>query len=1168
MKFSLALPLIGLLWLCPSAPAADLNVPADYPTIQAALTAAAPGDTIILAPGTYQGESNLSIGISKANLTIRSENPLDQASVQGTIIDGENVAPGLVISATGSSIQGLTLINCKSSDKGAIYYAVLSGSITGTVSNCIFQGNDAASSGSGIFTQNNVTLTVESCQFDAQKTGAIFTDHSSLNLRNCTFRDNLQGSVSLHDSNGAITNCLFINNGKSNPEPVLTINNATPGYNCSINNCIFERNFSPAIKVISGTFSADNCQFVSMYPDRGIYAGSSSSGNIRNCAFRYNQGIVVYGNPNINLVNCLFYRNMSSDNCVNKAGLIQNSIFWDNYVPAGQFLINNVSSIKYCIIQGGASLITNSGTPIAVSSSNPLLTYDGHLQAGSPCINAGNSALVMPAGSVDCDGESRIYESSIDIGIDEFQDSEKDGLPDWWEIKYFGNNGGFPYWDTDNDLQNTLMEYQFGGDPFGRKIYVAVQGGNDAWDGYAPAWDGTHGPKATIQNALDSAPFDGGDITLAPGTYTGPGNRDLVFYGKRINLHSQAPSDWASVAATIIDCQGSADAPHRGVNFVYNESAHSILDGLTIINGYAPPEWYFNMFLPYGDLIYAESFTSPTIRNCILGNSRNFNAILVSNAQFDHCIFKDNQGHIACSSSNFQIDNNFRVQFSNCLFAGNKRGPILAQCYQLIVDQCSFIGNIGGPGNILSNSVKDFTLKNSIFWNNYNPPLYFFQADNQTINIHHNCIQGGKAACYFYDPIVNWQDNLETDPLFLQPGYFMDSGTPDDFYDDIWVEGDYHLRPDSPCVDAGEGTAGAGETDLDGQPRQAGMGRDLGAYEFHAFTSDINQDSFCNLVDLAILTEAWLSEPEGQGWNYRADLHTNSRIDAADLGDLAQSWLRDLRPPTPPTLIKSSRIYADRLSLQWEPASDNVQVAEYKIYRDGNLVGSTGTIGFDDSGLTPARRYSYSVSARDISGNESFPATAIATTRLVSLWFHLDIGATGVGGFASYESMNGILTVNAAGPNINDTSDQFHYAYQPLTGDGELVARVLSVSSPNEFAKAGVMIRKNLTADSPHAFAFWMPTSNPAYGISFYRRLTAGGGTTATYGPVVSAPKWLKIKRQGNLFSGYHSDDGINWTLIGSDTIEMPENVFIGVAACSRVSGTLGTMVFDNIGLD
>jgi hypothetical protein len=82
----------------------------------------------------------------------------------------------------------------------------------------------------------------------------------------------------------------------------------------------------------------------------------------------------------------------------------------------------------------------------------------------------------------------------------------------------------------------------------------------------------------TIQAALDAS-LDGDEIILAPGVYTGAGNRDMSYLGKAVTISSTDPSDPAVVAATVIDCQGTAEDPHRAFVFENNESRDSILAG-------------------------------------------------------------------------------------------------------------------------------------------------------------------------------------------------------------------------------------------------------------------------------------------------------------------------------------------------------------------------------------------------------------------------------------------------------------------------------------------------------------------------------------------------------------------------------------------------------------
>ena len=61
------------------------------------------------------------------------------------------------------------------------------------------------------------------------------------------------------------------------------------------------------------------------------------------------------------------------------------------------------------------------------------------------------------------------------------------------------------------------------------------------------------------------------------------------------------------------------------------------------------------------------------------------------------------------------------------------------------------------------------------------------------------------------------------------------------------------------------------------------------------------------------------------------------------------------------------------------------------------------------------------------------------------------------------------FSVTGGGVDIWGSSDQFQFVYQTLVGDGEIVARVDSLQNVNDWAKAGVMIREDLTGGAPDA---------------------------------------------------------------------------------------------------
>ncbi len=116
--------------------------------------------------------------------------------------------------------------------------------------------------------------------------------------------------------------------------------------------------------------------------------------------------------------------------------------------------------------------------------------------------------------------------------------------------------------------------------------------------------------QPTIQAGIDAA-SDGDTVLVAPGTYTGSGNRDIDFTGKGIVVCSDQ-----GAAATIIDCQATGPDPHRGFLFVSGEDSTSVLSGFTITNGFSPD---MSSILPYsygnGGAIFCFN-ASPMIRDC------------------------------------------------------------------------------------------------------------------------------------------------------------------------------------------------------------------------------------------------------------------------------------------------------------------------------------------------------------------------------------------------------------------------------------------------------------------------------------------------------------------------------------------------------------------------
>ena len=98
----------------------------------------------------------------------------------------------------------------------------------------------------------------------------------------------------------------------------------------------------------------------------------------------------------------------------------------------------------------------------------------------------------------------------------------------------------------------------------------------------------------------------------------------------------------------------------------------------------------------------------------------------------------------------------------------------------------------------------------------------------------------------------------------------------------------------------------------------------------------------------------------------------------------------DTIAPSAPANVSATATSAVSVRLTWSAATDNVGVSGYRIFRDGNQIGtSTGTT-YDDSGLAPSTTYRYEVAAFDAAGNVSArstpaaAATPAASGRIVS----------------------------------------------------------------------------------------------------------------------------------------------------------------------------------------
>jgi regulation of enolase protein 1 (concanavalin A-like superfamily) len=170
-------------------------------------------------------------------------------------------------------------------------------------------------------------------------------------------------------------------------------------------------------------------------------------------------------------------------------------------------------------------------------------------------------------------------------------------------------------------------------------------------------------------------------------------------------------------------------------------------------------------------------------------------------------------------------------------------------------------------------------------------------------------------------------------------------------------------------------------------------------------------------------------------------------------------------------------------------------------------------------------------------------------------WHDTDIGVRTTLGYSSYE--NGVFTVHGSGDDIWAGADEFHYVYQSFSGDGTIIARVSSQDNTDPFAKSGIMIKESTAPNSKYVLL----AATPENGVRFQYNFNGESGNA----PYTYPNAWLKLERQGDVFRGYTSANGTDWTLVGQTTVTMGTNVTAGLAVSSHLNGTLNTSTFDNV---
>jgi len=188
-------------------------------------------------------------------------------------------------------------------------------------------------------------------------------------------------------------------------------------------------------------------------------------------------------------------------------------------------------------------------------------------------------------------------------------------------------------------------------------------------------------------------------------------------------------------------------------------------------------------------------------------------------------------------------------------------------------------------------------------------------------------------------------------------------------------------------------------------------------------------------------------------------------------------------------------------------------------------------------------------------------AAPAAATGLGEFEMHGDVGAPKLAGSASYDAAAQEYALRAAGQNMWERRDEFHFVWKRLRGDFILQARVKLIGQGvEEHRKLGLMVRSSLEADSPYADA-------AAHGdglTSLQYRRTRGAETEEVQSPV-SGPDFLQLERRKNTYILSVARFGEPLTVSQIAELPLDEEVYAGLFLCSHNADVVESGVFQDV---
>ena len=292
--------------------------------------------------------------------------------------------------------------------------------------------------------------------------------------------------------------------------------------------------------------------------------------------------------------------------------------------------------------------------------------------------------------------------------------------------------------------------------------------------------------------------------------------------------------------------------------------------------------------------------------------------------------------------------------------------------------------------------------------------------------------------------------------------------------------------------------------------------------------------------------------------------------------DWKLNWIDFESNPVLPNISDLQAVYKSdsSINLYWtENIADETgfiverTVAGDDVYIQVDTAAANATMYTDTTALEPFTLYAYRIRTL-YDGIRSQPTDSVlARTNVMqhasmpTPWMNMTIGDSMAMASTSTFS-NDTFYIDAGDGDFWTSKDRGHFIYQPVSGDCEIISHLVDYEHVQAFTMAGIMIRDSLDAGSK--FAAMMLMSDP--GRIMRDRKETDGEVYQEFGATgEKAPYWLRLKRIGDVFTGYISADGIQWKLVRTVTIPMDADVYIGMVASSHTIQSTANFSFTDV---